>query len=527
MVHHVQQPSSSVGRVATPASLTEALELLGEYGNRAKPIAGGTDLMIELDRGAHAGVDCLIDLTRIEGFDTIELADAVEPADAGNPGRATLVLGPLVTHNRCVTSTVVRQHGLPLAQACLEVGSPPLRNRATVIGNIVTASPANDTISALMVLDAELTLQSVRGTRTVPLVEFYTGVRSTVLQADELVTAVRTRALGEDWRAVYVKSGLRRAQAISVVHSALACRVDDSGVIVEARVAVGSVAPTVVRLDEVERALVGQPLNADSAGELATHVAALAGDAVEPIDDVRSTAAYRSDQLSQMIRRAVVAVAEGQQGEAIAERPVTLFGSTAGRWPSGPALATDHQAGAAISATVNGALSVGSTPGDSAAGSLLDWLRQQGFSGVKEGCAEGECGACTIHLDSMAVLSCLVPATRAHGATVVTIEGLAAASSPHGASNEEPDALAPLQSAFVESGSVQCGYCIPGFLMAAAKLTEEPAAESLSKAEVAAGMSGNLCRCTGYYKITDAIMSTLSRSDAPLGGDQQENRQAS
>ncbi len=502
MIHHVQIPASTVQRVVTPSSLTDALQLLAEYGERAKPLAGGTDLMIELDRGVHSELDCLIDLTRIEGLGEI------------NVGADELTIGALVTHNRCVTSEYIRRRALPLAQACYEVGSPPLRNRATVVGNVVTASPANDTISALMVLDAEVVIESLGGRRTVALTDFYTGVRSTVLRPDELVTGIKMRALDKAWRAVYVKSGLRRAQAISVVHLALACRLDETDTIVEARLAAGSVAPTVRRLAEAEQQLVGQRLSAGSAAELGRGLGVTIAGLVQPIDDVRSSADYRTDQLSEMTRRAVSVLAENRQAERLPATPVTLAGSTGGRWPSGSSLAADHGSGDVISARVNQEPCSGPPSGPGAAGTLLNWLRQQGYTGVKEGCAEGECGACTVHLDGMAVLACLVPASRVHGAQVTTIEGLAPTNTtPAGAPSVTEPALSTahgLQSAFVTHGAVQCGFCIPGFLMAAAKLAEEPHAEGLDAASVAAGLSGNLCRCTGYYKITEAVLAATT-----------------
>jgi aerobic-type carbon monoxide dehydrogenase small subunit (CoxS/CutS family) len=142
--------------------------------------------------------------------------------------------------------------------------------------------------------------------------------------------------------------------------------------------------------------------------------------------------------------------------------------------------------------------------------SLLNALRQDaGLTGAKEGCAEGECGACTVWLNGQAVMSCLVPAPQAHNATITTIEGLASLAGPSDQDSVKPE-LHPLQDAFVSHGAVQCGFCIPGMIMAGAKLLDEQPAPDLATIQTA--LSGNICRCTGYRKIFDAVLSVEERS---------------
>ncbi|MGH2479774.1 MAG: FAD binding domain-containing protein, partial [Ktedonobacteraceae bacterium] len=147
-----------------PDNLDDALRLLQRYGERARLIAGGTDVLVELQRGVKP-TGTLIDLSAVRELKYVRHAGSY------------LALGALATHNDVVASPACVQHALPLAQACWEVGAPQIRNRATIAGNLVTASPANDTIPPLLALGAEIELLSLRGTRVVPLHEFYQGFR--------------------------------------------------------------------------------------------------------------------------------------------------------------------------------------------------------------------------------------------------------------------------------------------------------------------------------------------------------------
>ena len=170
---------------------------------------------------------------------------------------------------------------------------------------------------------------------------------------------------------------------------------------------------------------------------------------------------------------------------------------------------------AAIATTINGRACTLS--GDAPSKSLLDALREDaGLTGAKEGCAEGECGACTVWLNGQAVMACLTPAGQAHGAQVTTIEGLSAS-----ANAAPPAALHPLQAAFIRNAAVQCGFCIPGMLMAGAKLLDEQPHPTREQAQIA--LSGNICRCTGYRKILDAVLDAADEPNranvATLGGE--------
>ncbi|MBU2611724.1 MAG: FAD binding domain-containing protein [Chloroflexi bacterium] len=504
----------------TPASIEEVTRILVENGARARIVAGATDLILEMERGLRKGIETLVDVTRIPGLDCITLDE-----------EEVIHLGPLVTHNHCAASKLLRERAYPLARAAWEVGAPQIRNRGTVAGNLITASPANDTITPLMALGAWLTLKSSSGERRVPLSDFYTGVRKTVIRPDEMLVDIAFPAMKENQRGAFMKLALRRAQAISVVNVALLLTFDPSTPlrgqagspvpaalaqagqarlrVISAVITLGAVAPTIIHAPEAESYLAGKELTA----EVIAQTADLAAKAARPIDDLRGSAAYRREMVRVMTLRGLRASADGEKQTGFPSDPVLLWGKTAHASTSNVERQTS---GTAIQTKINGKEYTFTSGQDK---TLLRLLREEaGLTGTKEGCAEGECGACTVYLDGKAVMACLVPAPRAHGAEVVTVEGLAAKDEGGrlalSAGEEMKDELHPVQRAFIEAGAVQCGYCTPGFLMSAAKLLEEKPRPT--RDEIMQAITGNLCRCTGYYKIVKAIEEASVIAGTPV-----------
>ena len=457
----------------TVTSVEEALKILSEEKGKAKIIAGGTDLVLELKHEAHPAVETLVDVSRM---------DLGEPVFLGKDG--SIHIRPTATHNHCVISPILQQKAFLLSQASYSIGTPQIRNMGTIYGNVVTASPANDTITPLMALDAHLELRSMSGTRVVALKDFYHGVRKIDLRADEMVTDLFFQPLKENQRSVFVKFILRKIHAISVVNVAIILTMDGD-TIADAVVTLGAVAPTIIHAVKCEQYLADKKLTK----QVIQQAAMLASKDATPITDIRSSDAYRSRLAAVLTESGLTAIASEEERKEFPENPVLLWGKNTYE-PSHVDAATLHNAGTPIQTTINGSTNILHDFQDK---TLLKMIREgAGLTGSKLGCGEGECGACTMILDGIPVLSCLIPAPRAHGASVQTIEGVA-----------QEGKLHPIQQAYVEEGAVQCGFCTPGFIMSTLKLLEE--FPDPSREEIEVGLAGNICRCTGYYSIINAV----------------------
>jgi carbon-monoxide dehydrogenase medium subunit len=463
-------------------SVEDTCRILAEEGRNAGIIAGGTDLLLEMERGIRKGISTLIDISRIKGMDQIKLDEY-----------GVIHLGPLVTHGDCAASKIIIEEAFPLAKACLQVGAPQIRNRGTVAGNLITASPANDTIPPLIAMDASVVLRSIHGQREIRLSDFYTGVRKTLMKPDEIMVEIKFSALKNNQHGTFIKLSLRKAQAISLVNCAVLLSFDEDR-ISDANITLGAVTPIIVNAREAEEYLRGRVLDE----ETIQGAAELSKLSARPIDDIRSSRNYRLEMVRVCVKRALSNLSNHGERMDYPKHPVLLRANSGLHnryFNSSFELKTNalHTVGnneQRIETTINGKRYQFSSGFNK---SLLHLLREEaGLIGSKEGCGEGECGACTVFLDGMAVMSCLVPAVRAHGAQIVTIEGIM-----------NNGILHPVQQAFIDNGAVQCGYCTPGFIMSSVMLLDE--IKKPDRDEIKEAISGNLCRCTGYYSIVAAI----------------------
>ena len=455
-------------RYERPGTIAEAFDLLAEHGDDARPLAGGQSLvpMLNLRLAAPAVV---VDLNRLPDLDRIETADS------------TLVVGALARQRTLELSPEAAAIGA-LADGLPLVGHVATRNRGTVGGSIAHADPAAELPLALLALDGSVVVEGPPGRRAVPAGELFAGFLTTTLQPAELVVEARFPLPNAGEGSALVEVAQRHGD-FPLAAVAVWLRLDPDGRVGAARMAAGAVADRPLLLPGAAEALV-----AGASAEMTGHVAAVE---VDPAGSLHAPADYQRHLVGVLVARAITRALRRARTPSDGPHQVSVS-PPARRSPT----AVDD------ACTVNGRpVSLAGIPGRRL---LSDFLRHDlGLRGTHVGCEHGVCGACTIRLDGAAVRSCLLLARQAGGADIATVEGLAA--------DDEVRSFHPLQDAFRRHFALQCGFCTPGILMAAAERIDATTAGSgpPDEDEIRHLLSGHLCRCTGYEPIVKAIGEVL------------------
>lgn len=466
-----------------PSSIDEAVTLLGRDG--ARPIAGGTDLLVHM-RAGTTSPGYLVDLAGL-GLSYVR-------QEAG-----MVKIGATTTFSELLDSELIRRHLLCLAESVAQIGAVQCRNMATIGGNLCSAVPSADSAPPLLVLGAQVVIVGRHGERVLPLDQFFAGPKQSVLQPGEILVAIEVPLPAQRTGTSFLKLGRRRAMTLAVVNAAaLVSPGEDGRTVEDVRIALGAVAPTPIRARRAESILQGQVISE----VLIEEAAAAAAGETKPISDLRATVEYRREVSRVLAKRTLLEAWRRATGETEcagtswmpAMQPTSAGGQVRLR-PSGKAApgGTRLTAEAPIELRVNGrAERVVVKP----QALLADVLRNQlGLTGTKKGCGTGECGACTVLLDGRPINSCLMLAVQAQNAEITTIEGLGA-----------PGNLHPLQEAFIVHGALQCGFCGPGMLLAAKALLDTN--PHPTEQDIRYAIGGNICRCTGYVKIVESIAAT-------------------
>jgi carbon-monoxide dehydrogenase medium subunit len=275
-----------------PGTLREALKLLGQHGARIRVLAGGTDLVRNMNLELKLP-DNILWIGKL-GLEYVRQEQGL------------IHIGAATRMQTAGESRLLQNKASALAQAAGKMAAPPVRSLATLGGNICNASPAADTVCAMLALGAELVISSKAGKRIVPLERFFTAPGKTVLKAGEMLTEIRLRPTGNKEGSAYAKVGRRQALTLAVLNAAARVRLDGKGNCAEVNIAIGAAAPKPLRAHKAEAALRGKPVTAETiaaAAEVAT------GE-IKPIDDVHGTAWYRR-QLTRVLVARVLARAAG------------------------------------------------------------------------------------------------------------------------------------------------------------------------------------------------------------------------
>jgi len=262
-----------------PRKIEEALEILSRYGEEIKVLAGGTDLLIQYyDRLYEVG--SWLDLKNVKELKEIKIH------------QNQMEIGAMVTHAQLEKSAEIKKFFPILSKAAADIGSPQIRNRGTIGGNIVNASPAGDLLAPLMAYNAQFKLLSTQGENIAPAEEFFIGPKKTILKPEQLLTRIVLPLPSERTFGCWIKIGKRKALIIATITLALGVEMaEDNKTVKDVRTCLGSVAPTPIEIKEIRNKMVGKKFNQLDFAELGQIVE----DKISPIDDIRGTREYRKD----------------------------------------------------------------------------------------------------------------------------------------------------------------------------------------------------------------------------------------
>ncbi len=272
-----------------PNSIQETISILSHYGEKARIINGGTDLIVGM-RDKIIQPEYVVDIKAIPYLNKITYNK-----------EQGLDIGATVTFNEVSDSKIVQEHYPILAETCKTIGSYQVRNRATLVGNICNASPSADAAPPLLVLDAKVNIMGPDGEKTVPLNQFFVGVKKNILNNGEIVTSVTVPPIKDKWTGIYLKQGRRKDVDLATVGVAVIVIRD------EIRIALGAVAPTPVRAFKTEVLLRGKVIDESLLEEAGESTLA----EVSPISDVRSSQEYREEIIKVLVKRAILQVKGG------------------------------------------------------------------------------------------------------------------------------------------------------------------------------------------------------------------------
>jgi len=272
-----------------PQKIEEALEILSRYGKEIKVIAGGTDLLIQYYDRLYE-INGWLDLKNIKELKEIKIH------------QNQMEIGAMVTHAQLEKSEDIKKYFPVLSQAAADIGSPQIRNRGTIGGNIVNASPAGDLLSPLMAYDAQFKLLSVQKEALISAEEFFIGPKKTILEPAQLLTRIILPLPSERTYGSWIKIGKRKALIIATINLALVVEMaEDNKTVKDVRTCLGSVAPTPIEIKEIRKKMVGKNFEQLVFAELGQIVE----DKISPIDDIRGTKEYRKDVAKEIMINAL------------------------------------------------------------------------------------------------------------------------------------------------------------------------------------------------------------------------------